>query len=308
MTKAVLDLGTNTFHLLIGRLVNNSLQVLVDKKQAVKIGEKGINVNLITTEACQRAIITLLDFKNIIEAFGKIDSIEIYATSAFRNAENATEICDIILKETGFKVNIISGEEEAAMIFEGVKLSGAIDETENGLIIDIGGGSVEFIICTQNQIYWKESFEIGGLRLLELFHKSEPISVDEQNSIENYLNEKLGNLSQAITKYKPNYIIGASGAFDTFVDIYYAQRQMNTPIQATINLPIEIYWQIHNSLISKTESERLQVPGMIPLRAKMIVVGSIIIKSVIENYGINKITTSRYSLKEGAFTYNGLLK
>jgi exopolyphosphatase/guanosine-5'-triphosphate,3'-diphosphate pyrophosphatase len=300
MYKAVLDLGTNTFHLLIAKLVNEKLEVLIDRKDAVKIGEKGLIKGEITTTALERAIATLKLYKSIIDAEKNIESVEVIATSAFRDAKNATAVCNQIKNETGFEINIISGDEEAQLIYQGVKLSGAL-QNNTAMIVDIGGGSVEFIICTNNHIEWKQSFDIGGIRLLELFHKNDPIDIDEIASIEAYLNENLFDLHNAVNNFKPTILIGASGAFDTFVDIINATKENETSSKNTFQLELKSFNEIHQQLIKSTKLQRAAIPGMITLRVEMIVVASCLIKYLLEKYQLKQILTSKYSLKEGVF-------
>lgn len=300
MYKAVLDLGTNTFHLLIAKLVYGKFEVLIDRKDAVKIGEKGLIKGEITTTALERAIATLKLYKSIIDAEKNIESVEVIATSAFRDAKNATAVCNQIKNETGFEINIISGDEEAQLIYQGVKLSGTL-QNNTAMIVDIGGGSVEFIICTNNHIEWKQSFDIGGIRLLELFHKNDPIDIDEIASIEAYLNENLFDLHNAVNNFKPTILIGASGAFDTFVDIINATKENETSSKNTFQLELKSFYEIHQQLIKSTKLQRAAIPGMITLRVEMIVVASCLIKYLLEKYQLKQILTSKYSLKEGVF-------
>ena len=300
MYKAVLDLGTNTFHLLIAKLINGKLEVLIDRKDAVKIGEKGLIKGEITTTALERAIATLKLYKSIIDAEKNIESVEVIATSAFRDAKNATAVCNQIKNETGFEINIISGDAEAQLIYQGVKLSGAL-QNNTAMIVDIGGGSVEFIICTNNHIEWKQSFDIGGIRLLELFHKNDPIDIDEIASIEAYLNENLFDLHIAVNNFKPSILIGSSGAFDTFVDIENATKENETSSKNTFQLELKSFYDIHQQLIKSTKIQRAAIPGMIALRVEMIVVATCLVKYLLEKYQLIQILTSKYSLKEGVF-------
>ena len=303
MVKAVLDLGTNTFHLLIAQLAGGDLEIFVDEKEAVRVGEKGMLAGTITEAALHRAIHTLLNFKTTMENFGRVDEVAVIATSAFRNANNAPEICAAIKDATGFEVTIISGDQEAQLIFEVVKLSGALSQ-ESAMIVDIGGGSVEFIICHQKGVLWKQSFEIGGLRLIERFHKTDPILTSEINAIMQYFQEELAALHQAVKTFNPSVLIGSSGAFDTYIDIHHATNNLLDPgLNATV-LPLASYLNLHEALIQKTREERLSIPGMIPLRVDMIVVASCLTKYLIDTYQLKEIITSRYALKEGVFAHD----
>ena len=296
---AVIDLGTNTFHLLIAQLIDNKIVEIHKEKIPVKIGEGGINTGTITEVAMNRGIEALLHFKKITTEY-EIETIHATATSAFRNAKNQTELKEAIKTRTGIEIDIIGGDEEAQLIFEGVKHAVNINN-EKHLIMDIGGGSVEFIICNNKQTFWKGSFEIGGQRLMTRFHQYDPISKEDTEQLKIYLEDQLQSLSQACSTHKPKTLIGASGSFDTLCEIYYSktEKEFNLEKQTEYSLPFEAFHNIVEDIIHKNLKDRLAIPGMIEMRANMIVVACILIELVVDSYGINKILSSTYALKEG---------
>ena len=166
---AIIDLGTNTFHLLIADTDGTTIQPVYAEKVPVRIGEGGINLGFISEEACERALLAMKAFKAKIEAFETSKSYAT-ATSAFRNAQNGAALAKTIEEATSIAITIISGNREAELIYFGVKEALQLGE-EKALIVDIGGGSVEFIIANEHTLFWKESFEIGGQRLMDLFQK-----------------------------------------------------------------------------------------------------------------------------------------
>ena len=161
---AVIDLGTNTFHLFIVEVKEGAINTLYREKIAVKIGKNGISKGRISSAAKKRALHTLRIFKTIIDQF-EVASVKGVATSAIRSAKNGQELLDEIEASTAIKIEIISGDREAELIFYGVKSTGRLNGTPN-LVMDIGGGSVEFIIGNDQEIFWKQSFEIGAQRLI----------------------------------------------------------------------------------------------------------------------------------------------
>ena len=216
---AVIDMGTNTFHLLLVELDNVTFKTIYKEKIPVKLGKGGINQNNLAEDALKRAYHTLKHFKNLIDG-EHIDQVFAFATSAVRNAENGPEFVKTVKETIGINIQVLSGEEEAQMIYQGIRLSGSLNG-QTDLMMDIGGGSVEFIIGNSQESFWKQSFEIGGQRLLELFHYHDPILPEEIDKLEGYLEEKLQPLIEAIQKYKPLGLVGASGTFDTLTDIYF---------------------------------------------------------------------------------------
>ena len=296
---AVIDMGTNTFHLLLVELDGISFKTIYKEKIPVKLGKGGINQNTLAEDALKRAFHTLRHFKNLIDG-EYIDQVFAFATSAVRNAANGEEFVQTVKDTIGIDIQVLTGTEEAQMIYEGIRLSGSLNgQTE--LMMDIGGGSVEFIIGNSQQSLWKQSFEIGGQRLLELFHHHDPILPEEIDKLEAYLEQKLQPLIEAIATYKPTGLVGASGTFDTLTDIYFeSMLQCKLTGHHVFELPVEEFEEIHRELVTKTKEERLVIPGMIPMRVDMIVVASSLIEFILRYMKVDFITCSHYALKEGA--------
>ncbi len=297
----VIDLGTNTFHLLVVEVVNDTYRILFKDKVPVKIGEGGIDDNIISEYSLERALNTLTEFKNTLSEYD-VESIKATATSAFRNATNVNYVKDRIKQLTDIDVQVISGELEAQLIYEGVKQAVTLED-EKSLIMDIGGGSVEFVICNKYQVFWKYSFEIGGLRLMNKFHREDPISDDSLRALQSFLRAKLHRLNVATAIHKPKTLIGASGSFDTLCEIYHKRDNIVFDIeqeeQTEFNLPLNVFHEINEDIISKDREQRLEIPGMIAMRVDMIVVACSLIEYVISIIDIENIKSSTFALKEG---------
>ncbi|MEK6479286.1 exopolyphosphatase [Catalinimonas sp. 4WD22] len=296
---AVIDLGTNTFHLLI--VSTDSCQrfhLLHRERKAVMIGRGGINQGMINEDAQLRALAAIQHFKDMIDQY-KVDHVVATATSAFRNAKNGVALAKRVYDETGITIDIIPGDIEADYIYYGVKEAMSLKK-ENALIMDIGGGSVEFIICDQEQVLWKQSYEIGAQRLLEMFPIADPISEENTQQLLQYFEKELQSLTEAIEKYHPRTLIGASGTFDTLSDIYVIDESIAVaPDASELPLDYDHYLKTHRALSEKNHEERMRIPGMIELRADMIVVASWLIYFVLDKYHIRNIRVSAYALKEG---------
>lgn len=296
---AVIDMGTNTFHLLLVELLGSDFRTIYKEKIAVKLGQGGITQNQITAEAEKRAVHTLTHFKQLIDGEG-ITDIFAFATSSVRNAENGPAFVQKIKETLNIHIQVISGEEEAQLIYEGIHYSGALDQ-DTHLMMDIGGGSVEFIIGNATEALWKKSFEIGGQRLLDAFHYHDPILPEDVQKLEQYCEEKLQPLLEAIATFKPTRFVGASGTFDTLADMYFAAQQQRKPQgQHVFELPVPAFYELFQLLITKNKEERLQLPGMIAMRVDMIVVASCLIDFILQHLSVSSMRCSRYSLKEGA--------
>ena len=297
---AIIDMGTNTFHLLIAEADERGYHIISRDRLAVKIGMGGINQGIITEEGMHRALLAMQSFKNTMEQSG-ITKVFAFGTSALRNARNGDEVVRKIKELTDIDVNIISGDKEAEYIYMGVKAALHM-EHEKSLIIDIGGGSVEFIIGDNDQIFWKRSLEIGAQRLLEKFHKSDPITSDEIGALNVYFEEVLVPVFDALKIYQPGVLIGSSGTFDTLSDIFCITHDIHkSPEEIETPLSIPGFYEIYRELIQKNRAERMKMPGMIEMRVDMIVVASCLIRYLLEHHAFKRIRVSTYSLKEGVF-------
>ncbi len=295
---AIIDLGTNTFHLLLTQSQKGQPIILHQERVPVKIGLGGINRNIITDAGIVRAIEAMNNFK-IILTQNKVSKVQAFGTSALRNASNGKEVVAMIEAETGISVRIISGDEEADYIYQGVRA--AVTMKETSLIVDIGGGSVEFIIGNHKEMLWKQSFEIGAQRLLEKFQKHDPILASEVKELNSFLKLSLLPLSNAIGKYKPQVLVGSSGTFDTLSEIHCIRNGFHyDPLAPETPLSFKSFHEIFNELITKNRAQRLQIHGMIEMRVDMIVVACCLIDYLLDcNTYFLSLRVSSYSLKEG---------
>ncbi|WP_343524431.1 exopolyphosphatase [Pedobacter sp.] len=298
MRVAVIDLGTNTFHLLIAETAGKDLKILYKTNVPVKLGEGRINDHIIIPAAFERGVNCLKDFSHTLASY-QVDQVRATATSAVRSAENGQDFVHAVKEHTGITIETISGDEEAALIYQGVKLSGAI--TGLSLIMDIGGGSVEFILCDTEKLIWKKSYNIGAARLMQRFFKSDPLSDEDKQAILFHIQEQLADLFEICEKFKPRTLIGSAGAFETFAELVTRKHNQNIAIEQIKTYPFNYddYIDIAVKLINSTHQQRVEMPGIIPLRVDMIVIATLITNYVLGRCKINRLTLSTYDLKMG---------
>lgn len=297
-------MGTNTFHLLIvAPQADGPPHVLVRTKTAVKLGEGGISLGVLTDAAMERAHRALKSFRGEIDLHNvSPHHVRVVATSAVRNAANGRAFLEEVFSRTGFHVDVIDGDREAELIWAGVRGAVPLGEGPPSLLMDIGGGSIEFIIADQREIFWKQSFEIGAQRLLDRFFWRDPISAAEEAAERDYLTEVLAPLTEAVARWQPDTLVGASGAFDTLCDLEaarWAEERPHDDPPGSTELTFEAFEYWFDCLKKLNHEERLALPGMIPLRADMIVVASIVIDWVLRAYQLRRIRVSAWALKEG---------
>lgn len=296
MKIAILDLGTNVYNLLLADINQTEYSIIKIMKVAAKLGEGGLSNGYLSQTAFNNSEYALKKLFIAIEAEGNVEKIFAFATSAVRDAKNGREFVNNIKTKFNLEVEVISGDREADLIFKGVCESMFL-YNETILVLDIGGGSNEFIMARKDNILWKKSFPIGVARMKEMFSPSDPIKISEVEKATEYFEKELTELWEVCEKHKPEILIGASGSFDTLREMmYYRDIEALVPSK---ELDIDKYRELHKLLLISNKEERLRIAGMSPLRADFMVLASVFISKVIDKSGVKQMFQSAYSLKEG---------
>lgn len=290
-------MGTNTFQLLVAEPdPSGGLHILTEQEIFVRIGRGGISQGLLTAEAMQRALAAMETFHQEWSRW-QPDRVVAVATSATRSARNAPELLSQIEQATGVYPTVISGELEAELIYKGVLAEGLL--TSTALVMDIGGGSVEFILADSGGAFWKTSLEIGGQRLLDRFiGEQDPVSHTSLREMEHFLSEALAPVLHQVQKFCPDYIVGSAGAFETMAAIcghHHRHTQPTTHHQFSFRELEAVYL----FLTHMKREERQRVHGLIPQRVDTIVAASALMHATMRLTGLRQVAVARYSLKEG---------
>ena len=301
---ALIDMGTNTFHLLIVEArPGEPPHALLRTKVGVRLGEGGISRGEIAPAPYDRALQTMRGFREELELH-QVTEVRATATSAMRVARNGPDLVRDILELTGIQVEVIGGEREAELIAKGIRQAVPLGQARH-LLMDIGGGSVEFIIANEDTIFWKHSFEIGAQRLLDQFFP-DPSGVFPRAQMQaelEFLADKLAPLTAAVAEFGPLAgLVGSSGSFDTLADLSVGQVRREADLPPRTELAVADFERFFAQLLTLDHDGRVALPGMFPMRADMLVVASVIIKYVLTTYGLTQITTSAFALKEGLLT------
>ena len=293
MKRAVIDLGTNTFNLLIGEVDNGHLNRLRTEKEAVLLGMNGINHGTIAEEAWLRGLQSVLRFKAYCVEEGVTDIVG-FGTSALRGAKNGYLFVQEVKEQTGIQIEIISGETESKFIYQGVRL--LYDFQKPAMIMDIGGGSTEFILADSSGVQTASSFDVGVSRLYQELGKSNNLTVQNYKFLEGYFDARLSGFFDA---NRSETLIGASGSFETFYEMIYQKRfSSHNSIE---RLPMNALMEKIEWVIDSRYEDRMNNEWIIPMRKQMLPIAAYMIKWVIEKMGIKNVFVCPYSLKEGAF-------
>lgn len=288
---AVIDLGTNTFHLLIVAIEQGQFSTVYRERRFIKLAEQGIET--IGSNAYQRAMDAMKAYAKILEVH-QVEDCQAFGTAALRTASNGPQFISDVLQETGIQIQLIDGQREAGLIHKGVAL--AVPLAKHPLLImDIGGGSVEFILANQDQVFWAQSFPIGVAVLHRNFHQKDPITTQAKAVLESFLEETLAPLKSALKKYPCHELAGASGTFDVLENMLSEDRC--GPHCAEI--AAQKLQSISNEIIDNALPERLLIPGLPKERADLIVVALLLIEYICKLAKIDTIYVSAFAMKEG---------
>lgn len=305
---AAIDIGTNSFHLVIVDVQPDGSFKLLDKqREVIRLGShKGEDLSLISEGEIEKAIDILKNYKMLAEHYGA--SIRAVATSAVREADNKDKFVKAIKEKTNIDIEVVDGRTEAKLIFYGIM--NAIDVSDkNVLCIDIGGGSSEFIYAEKGNPLITESVKIGAVRLSKKFFPEFILKKEAVEACHSYVEAQISYIKYLIEGKKIDQVIGASGTIVAAAIL--VQELFNKPKRKSINklsfTAEELNFVYKEVIGRKTPAERVSLPGMELKRADIIPAGLIILKTVFDVFEIKHITLSEYALREGII-YDTILK
>jgi exopolyphosphatase/guanosine-5'-triphosphate,3'-diphosphate pyrophosphatase len=289
--SAAIDIGTNTFNLLIANRSKSGLNIMESHKVAVSLGMGGINEGVLTADAIQRALDAFETFRGILLNYPSVQPILI-ATSAVRDAKNASAFITAVFERFAWEVTVVSGMREAELIYKGVGL--CYDFKEHTMIMDIGGGSTEFIEANNEGICSEASLNIGVSRLYQGFSVNDPFSKADVQRIESFLEEHSNGLFENMDI---PVLLGSSGTFETFYELMY--RKPFPKGDQILELELESFISILDELIYSSLAERNENEFIIPIRKKMAPFAAVKTRWVLRQIKPKRILISPFSLKEG---------
>lgn len=292
---AVIDLGTNTFHLLIAQQDDDpyTIKEITRLRRFIKLAEEGIET--IGDAPYQRGLKTLKDFREILKQYNiPLEKVLAFGTAALRTASNGQKFIEEVAEETGIQIELIPGSREALLIHKGVSLL-VPPQSERHLIMDIGGGSVEFILANEQGVEWCQSFPIGVAVLHNRFYHPDPISEKQLDLLKQFLKDNLKPLQASLSKLPAKRLVGASGTFDVL------ENFLSKPVEEYkySSVSSNDFFDFHQQLLPTSISERRAIDGMPESRADMILVAVVLLEAVLQLSGIEEIVVSRYAMKEG---------
>jgi exopolyphosphatase/guanosine-5'-triphosphate,3'-diphosphate pyrophosphatase len=300
---AGLDIGTNTFRLLIARVTPlGHLEELHSEQQIIRLGEGLEKSGHLQPQAINRALDTLKHFRAVIKRY-PVDKVVAVATSAVREAVNGNTFVKSIEKETGIQVEIVSPEEEARRTLLGV-LSGFHEAPQSFLVMDIGGGSTEFVWGDAQRKPEMISTDLGVVRLTERYLSSSRTIDQTRNGLMEFIQGRLEKVKTVLAaaspgKSRPVKFIGTAGTITTLAAVDLGLRVYDPQRIHLHRLSCDKVRQIVEELASKTSAERLSVPGVEKGREDLIVPGGFILLLTMQTLDLAEVVVSEYGLREG---------
>ena len=299
MRIAAIDIGTNSIHMIVVEVKSDlSFEVIDREKDMVRLGAGGLDGRSLTPSAMTAGLQTLAKFKRLAES-NKVDEILAAATSATREAENGGDFIAEVAKQTGIRIKVISGTEEARLIHLAAGYGVDVGASTAG-VIDIGGGSVEITLGTATHLTLGKSFKTGVIRLTEHFVRTDPLSARDERRLVKHLNRTMGSHLAQIAKSGFDRIIGTSGTILSLGALALVGDDGEVPEELrNQRVSAKALRRVRKRLVAADIEERLEIPGLDPRRADLSVAGSVLLDTILRGLGAADITLCDLALREG---------
>jgi exopolyphosphatase/guanosine-5'-triphosphate,3'-diphosphate pyrophosphatase len=304
MRIAALDLGSNSFHLLVADVhPDGTFEAVTREKDMLRLGDEVARDGRITPPTADRAIASIRRLRQLADAAGAQEVIA-KATSAIRSAANGSELVDRIEAETGVEVEVISGLEEARLIFAAVRAS-LVLEPAPAVCIDIGGGSVEVTIGDGAGLRWAASLPLGVGRLTADIAPEDPPTKADRTAFEDRVRDVVGPYVEEVRSRRPRMAVGTSGTINDLARLAAANEDGEIPASANgLRVGIEQLRDLQRRIVRMSTAERRRLPGIEDKRAELLPAGVIVLLTLLDEFGldefgVDEMTFSDWALREG---------
>jgi exopolyphosphatase/guanosine-5'-triphosphate,3'-diphosphate pyrophosphatase len=296
------DIGTNAVRLLVVRINQNfTYTVISQEKEVIRLGEEEFKDNILKPEAMERAIFVCGKFADLAKTYGATNIIAV-GTSAIREARNQSEFLQKLFVETGLNVHVISGKEEARLIYLGVS-SGIDIGDEKAIFVDLGGGSTEVAIGDQYKLYYTQSLMLGAIRLTSQFIGESwkgPIANNVYKQMKKHVSNHAQKVRAIVQECGARRAWGSSGTIINLAEIANKMFKKNgNGANGKLGLTRKNLKKLAAALCSLPLEERRNLPAINPNRADILVAGAAIMETLMEDLGLEEICVSHKELRDG---------
>ena len=299
MRIAALDRGSNSFHLIVVEAhPDGSFDTLLREKEVLRLADGVATTHRIPPDKVEAAIQSVDRMRSHGEALD-VDEWVVYATSALREAENGAEVVEQIENETGVGIKVITGLDEAKLIFTAVRASVLIDKPP-AVCIDQGGGSLEVSVGDASGFVWATSVKLGAARLGAEFIKSDPPQPDELVRIRERATAVLTPIANATKRFRPGMLVGTSGTLTSLARLAAPTIAGATPNALhQLSVTLDELAPVHQKMQTLPLAERRDIDGLDARRADIMPAGSVVLQVAMELFGFDELTVSEWSMREG---------
>ncbi len=300
MTKlAILDIGTNSIHLVLAEVEPDFSYKILDRyKDMTRLGDGAFKTRRLSEAAMARGLEVIRTLATLARNKG-YERVEAVATSAVREARNGGEFIEEVARETGLTVRVVTGQEEARLIYLGVRHS--MDLTEQPtLVVDVGGGSVELILGNHKRMVQGQSLKLGAIRMKDLYLKQDPPTKSMLQDMQQAIDAQLKSTLQQFKTKQFDRLVGTSGMAGNLTEIIYLRRTGRPVPQLNLaTIMLKEVAAVEHLLINGSFKARLAIPGLDPKRADTLLPATAVIRSLMERIGHDEMTMSDKAIREG---------
>jgi exopolyphosphatase/guanosine-5'-triphosphate,3'-diphosphate pyrophosphatase len=298
MRLAAIDVGTNSLHMVIADVNRDGNIDVVDRvKETVRLGRRAFETGTLSKEAMDLAVRTLSNFQKLIK-LRNVNRTRAVATSAVRETKNSADFVARIRRETGIKVEIIPGAEEARLIFVAARHAMGLEGGPH-LLVDIGGGSVELVMVRDGEPMWMRSLKLGVSRLTEQFLTDDPPSARQVRDLEAHLADEMSDLLKSAKRDGVQRAIGTSGTVNTLVAMARAARGEELGRLAGASASAAEIAHVRRSILGCDLADRLELPGIDAKRADLMPASAILTDYILHHSGAPELVACTWALREG---------
>jgi len=298
MLLAAIDIGTLTCRLLVAEVNPPGQITVVDgDRRILRLGEGVDQHKRLSQAAMDRVVSTLKDWKEKTTKYS-LNGVVVVATSAVRESENRQDFLARVIQETGWEVEILTGDEEARRTLLGIRF-GLSPAISNFWGLDIGGGSTECILAQNGKGPAVISLDLGVVRLLERVFRLDPPTAQEIHQAEACIDQELAKVSKAFRPISGIPLVGTAGSVTTLAALAQGLSRYESARVHNYELTLSTIKGLEQDLITKTGTQRLAMPGLEPGREYVIVAGTVILRRIMETFGFDACLVSDFGLREG---------
>ena len=292
---ALVDLGSNSVRLMVVRInPNKTHTVLTRFKQMVRLGEGAFTRKRLTEQAMRRTIDALHNISEIQKGYNAVDIVA-YTTAAVRDAKNGGEFVERAARETGIRLAVVSGLEEARLIQLGVAGGLRFAENSTALFMDIGGGSTELSVGRGVECLYLDSLKLGSVRVANTFPDvsgPKPVPPKVYDALRLYVHNNSLRSIQKLRGMKLDMMVGSSGTIENLAEI-------STKTPGSLSLSFRALSDTAKKLCSVSLEDRKKIPGIQPQRADIIVAGAAVLQTIMEDLGMEELQVSQRGMLDG---------